>query len=266
MFSDLDAIMNHHMSVWLGSVAWAGHLIHVVWPTSAAGWDPLIQSSIQSSIVDLRAAIAITCSIPYQVIRWASCMLFTTRGYWSHCLLGSPRVGCETSEDSNLEWLDIYQRLSLEGIYMLVTKTVAESINSLVGSLLHWTHGMNRSLLINGSGGDAFSGSSLADWVISPDRTITTLVVGWAASTAGMILWASNNRCGMKHSRVVMHNLELITSGRILSMQRVAHQIWRMATRQQAMGYGWRYLRASTSRSYVSAQTALEWSILNLVV
>lgn len=34
-FSDLDAIMHHHLSavIGLGSIAWAGHLIHIAWPT-----------------------------------------------------------------------------------------------------------------------------------------------------------------------------------------------------------------------------------------
>ena len=45
-FNDLEAILAHHLTVviGLGSIAWAGHLVHVAWPTECllfCGCDPL---------------------------------------------------------------------------------------------------------------------------------------------------------------------------------------------------------------------------------
>ncbi len=112
---------------------------------------------------------------------------------------GIPQVAYQSLNQSAVEWLDVYHRLALEGIYFLSSRTSSESVGHLVGSLLYGGGDTSRALCINGSGGDVFSGSSVGDCMQQGTSGVTTVILGTARSIACVIALMGFIRYGLVH-------------------------------------------------------------------
>ncbi len=113
--------------------------------------------------------------------------------------MGIPQVAYQSLNQSAVEWLDVYHRLALEGIYFLSSRTSSESVGHLVGSLLYGGGDTSRALCINGSGGDVFSGSSVGDCMQQGTSGVTTVILGTARSIACVISLMGFIRYGLVH-------------------------------------------------------------------
>ena len=61
-------------------------------------------------------------------------------------------------------------------------------------------------IIINSPGGNAFMGLSIAKFIANSTVPITTRVVGWAASAAGIIFLGGHHRIVSPGSRVMLHD------------------------------------------------------------
>ena len=171
--------------------------------------------------------------------------------------MGIPQVAYQSLNQTAVEWLDVYHRLALEGIYFLSSRTSSESAGHLVGSLLYSGGDASRALCINGSGGDVFSGSSVGDWMQQGTSGITTVILGTARSIACVIALMGFIRYGLVHWRLIFHSAEALSSGTIYLMQRLTKHFSRLIAAlqrsspviHQALGGGYRcYLPADLYR------------------
>ena len=189
--------------------------------------------------------------IPYSYMGPGFCSLAAST-------IGIPQVAYQSVKQSAVDWIDVYHRLTLEGIYFLSSRTSSESVGHLVGSLLYGGGDTSRALCINGSGGDVFSGSSVGDWMQQGTTGITTVILGTARSIACVIALMGFIRYGLVHWRLIFHSAEALSSGTIYLMQRLTKHFSRLLYAlqrsspviHQALGGGYRcYLPADLARN-----------------
>lgn len=180
-----------------------------------------------------------------------------------HTGIGLPQVAFIAAGQTAVEWIDVYHRLSVDGIFLLSSRTSAESVTHLIGNILYATGNTDRVLGINGSGGDTFSGSSVVDCILGDDR-FTTLVLGTSRSVAAIITLAGSIRYGLVHCRLVLHSAEAWSSGTIHLMQRVTKHFSRLTGSLQRSLAFIPHLKAS-ERYYLTANAACNLGMLQVL-
>ena len=110
---------------------------------------------------------------------------------------GIPQVSYQTESHGRVEWVELYQRMASEGIFVLANRSESESVSHVAASLIYWPSGRGRSVLINGGGGDLYSGSSMADCIRQIPSRVQTVVLGWAASISLVVSSSAQYRYGM---------------------------------------------------------------------
>ena len=109
--------------------------------------------------------------------------------------VGVPRVGFSANRGEGLEWLQLTNRLALDGILFLPHQLRSSNTNIMMGLMLH--HGLEKRgsvyLLVNSAGGSLQPALGLHDCIVTPE-----------ASGARVATVSS----GLMHSRFMLHQAE----------------------------------------------------------
>src|SRR5665213_759548 len=107
--------------------------------------------------------------------------------------------------------------------YSFNQSVTAGSVNDCISQLTEWTRIAGKepvtiTIIFNSPGGSVIDGMHLWDflqWVKSQGHTIETVAFGMAASMAGILLQAGDNRVLGKESYLLIHEVSFGTSGKI---------------------------------------------------
>jgi ATP-dependent Clp protease, protease subunit len=124
--------------------------------------------------------------------------------------IGTPKVPYRLPGSPYEQWIDIYQRLSLERIIFL-SEAVDDGIaNAIVASMLYLdSDDPNKPiyLYINSPGGSVTAGMAIYDTMQHIKSEVVTICVGLAASMGAFLLAAGSKgkRLALPHSRIMIH-------------------------------------------------------------
>ncbi len=192
--------------------------------------------------------------------------------------IGTPKVPYRLPGSSYEQWIDIYQRLSLERIIFL-SQDVDDSIaNAIVASMLYLDSedpGKPISLYINSPGGSVTAGMAIYDTMQHIKSEVVTICVGLAASMGAFLLAAGSNgkRVALPHARIMIHQ-PLGGTGRSQATDidieakeilRVRHQLNTILSDRTGQPLG--KIEKDTDRDYfLSAQEAKEYGLIDRVI
>ncbi|NJR48290.1 MAG: ATP-dependent Clp protease proteolytic subunit [Leptolyngbyaceae cyanobacterium CSU_1_3] len=124
--------------------------------------------------------------------------------------IGTPKVPYRLPGSSYEQWIDIYQRLSLERIIFLSQEVDDGIANAIVASMLYLDSedpGKPISLYINSPGGSVTAGMAIYDTMQHIKSDVVTICVGLAASMGAFLLAAGTKgkRFALPHARIMIH-------------------------------------------------------------
>ncbi len=124
--------------------------------------------------------------------------------------IGTPKVPYRLPGSSYEQWIDIYQRLSLERIIFLSQEVDDNIANAIVASMLYLDSedpGKPISLYINSPGGSVTAGMAIYDTMQHIKSDVVTICVGLAASMGAFLLAAGTKgkRFALPHARIMIH-------------------------------------------------------------
>lgn len=124
--------------------------------------------------------------------------------------IGVPKVPYRLPGSSYEQWIDIYQRLSLERVIFLSQEVDDSIANAIVASMLYLDSddpSKPISLYINSPGGSVTAGMAIYDTMQHIKSEVVTICVGLAASMGSFLLAAGTKgkRLALPHSRIMIH-------------------------------------------------------------
>ena len=142
-----------------------------------------------------------------------------------------PQVAYQIEGQTAVDWCDLYQRLAVEGIYFMRARTNTEVISCAIINIILGLFQRIKALLLNGSGGDIFSGSSLGDCMRQE--------AGTYGCRGCVIAVAADQRYGMAHSRLILHSAEALSSGTIYLMHRLVSHLADLSQHSKRLVQSW---------------------------
>jgi ATP-dependent Clp protease protease subunit len=124
--------------------------------------------------------------------------------------IGVPKVPYRLPGSSYEQWIDIYQRLSLERIIFLSQEVDDGIANAIVASMLYLDSEDSSKpiyLYINSPGGSVTAGMAIYDTMQHIKSEVVTICVGLAASMGAFLLTAGSpgKRLALPHARIMIH-------------------------------------------------------------
>lgn len=124
--------------------------------------------------------------------------------------IGTPKVPYRLPGGSYEQWIDIYQRLSLERIIFLSQEVDDSIANQIVAAMLYLDSedpGKPISLYINSPGGSVTAGMAIYDTMQHIKSEVVTICVGLAASMGAFLLASGTKgkRIALPHARIMIH-------------------------------------------------------------
>ncbi|MER3478408.1 MAG: ATP-dependent Clp protease proteolytic subunit, partial [Leptolyngbya sp. ERB_1_2] len=124
--------------------------------------------------------------------------------------IGTPKVPYRLPGSSYEQWIDIYQRLSLERIIFLSQDVDDNIANQIVAIMLYLDSEDPTKpiqLYINSPGGSVTAGMAIYDTMQHIKSEVITICVGLAASMGAFLLAAGSKgkRVALPHSRIMIH-------------------------------------------------------------
>ena len=124
--------------------------------------------------------------------------------------IGVPQVPYRLPGSSYEQWIDIYQRLSLERIIFLSREVDDNIANAIVASMLYLDSEDPTKpirLYINSPGGSVTAGMAIYDTMQHIKSEVVTICVGLAASMGAFLLTAGakGKRVALPHARIMIH-------------------------------------------------------------
>lgn len=192
--------------------------------------------------------------------------------------IGTPKVPYRLPGSSYEQWIDIYQRLSLERIIFLSQEVDDGIANAIVASMLYLDSDDATKpiyLYINSPGGSVTAGMAIYDTMQHIKSEVVTICVGLAASMGAFLLAAGSKgkRLALPHSRIMIHqplggtgrrqatDIE-IEAKEILRIRKLLNEI--LAERS---GQPIEKIEKDTDRDYfMSAQEAKEYGLIDSVI
>lgn len=192
--------------------------------------------------------------------------------------IGTPKVPYRLPGSSYEQWIDIYQRLSLERIIFLSQEVDDGIANAIVASMLYLDSDDATKpiyLYINSPGGSVTAGMAIYDTMQHIKSEVVTICVGLAASMGAFLLAAGTKgkRLALPHSRIMIHqplggtgrrqatDIE-IEAKEILRIRKLLNEI--LAERS---GQPIEKIEKDTDRDYfMSAQEAKEYGLIDSVI
>ncbi len=192
--------------------------------------------------------------------------------------IGTPKVPYRLPGSSYEQWIDIYQRLSLERIIFLSQEVDDNIANAIVASMLYLDSedpGKPISLYINSPGGSVTAGMAIYDTMQHIKSDVVTICVGLAASMGAFLLAAGTKgkRFALPHARIMIHQ-PLGGTGRSQASDIAieAKEILRIRTQLNQIladrsGQPLTKIEKDTDRDYfLSAQESKDYGLIDKVI
>jgi len=192
--------------------------------------------------------------------------------------IGVPKVPYRLPGSSYEQWIDIYQRLSLERIIFLSQEVDDGIANAIVASMLYLDSedpGKPIYLYINSPGGSVTAGMAIYDTMQHIKSEVVTICVGLAASMGAFLLTAGTpgKRLALPHARIMIHQ-PLGGTGRqqATDIEIEARQILRIRQKLNELmafhtGKTLDQIEKDTDRDYfMSAEEAKNYGLIDRVI
>jgi ATP-dependent Clp protease, protease subunit len=191
--------------------------------------------------------------------------------------IGVPRVPFRFPGDPYTQWINIYERLSLERIIFLSGEVTDGLANSIIARLLYMdSEDQNKDVFIyiNSPGGSVTAGLSIYDTMQHVKSPIVTICVGLAASMGSFLLAAGapGKRLALPHSRIMIHQPSGGTRGQASDIEIEAREILRIRRQLNDIyasrtGQTLEKIEKDMDRDYfMSAQEAKEYGLIDRVI
>jgi len=107
----------------------------------------------------------------------------------------------------NIIVMDVFSNLIKERIIYIGDLIDDELANGVIAQLIHLNSDSNDEIqiYINSPGGSIVAGLAIYDVAKLSKSPIKTVCVGMAASIAAVLMLVGDKRCGLKHSRFLLH-------------------------------------------------------------
>jgi ATP-dependent Clp protease protease subunit len=147
--------------------------------------------------------------------------------------IGVPKVPYRLPGENQLQWVDIYNRLSRERVLFLTQDIEEEITNQLIGLLLYLSsedESRDISLYVNATGGLVSCGLSLVDTIQYINVDVNTINVATAASIASFVVarGRQGKRSALPHSRFIIHQPERGNKGQATEIFAEAEEVIRL--------------------------------------
>ncbi|MEO7231700.1 MAG: head maturation protease, ClpP-related, partial [Polaromonas sp.] len=112
------------------------------------------------------------------------------------------------------------------GFWGTQAKDFIASVNASVSADIH--------VEINSNGGDVFAALAMYNALRASGKTVTTKVMGIAASAASLVLMAGDKRVMPKNTHVMIHNPSMFVGGNADALDEVAAMLRKIGSSVQA--------------------------------
>jgi len=191
--------------------------------------------------------------------------------------IGVPRVPYRYPGDTFTQWINIYERLSLERIIFLSGEVNDGMANSIIARLLYFdSEDQTKDIFmyINSPGGSVTAGLAIFDTMQHIKSDVTTICVGLAASMGSFLLMAGakNKRYALPNSRIMIHQPSGGTRGQASDIEIEAREILRIRTKlndeyAKRTGQPLEKIERDMNRDYyMSADEAKEYGLVDRVI
>ncbi|MGG6295875.1 ATP-dependent Clp protease proteolytic subunit [Leptolyngbya sp. AN02str] len=192
--------------------------------------------------------------------------------------IGVPKVPYRFPGSAYEQWIDIYDRLSLERIIFLSREVDDNIANGIVASMLYLNSDDPEKpiyLYINSPGGSVTAGMAIYDTMQHIKAEVVTICVGLAASMGAFLLaaGAKGKRTALPHSRIMIHQPMGGTGrGQATDIDIEARQILRVRKELNDMmafhtGKSVAQIEKDTDRDYfMSAEEAMAYGLIDRVI
>lgn len=116
----------------------------------------------------------------------------------------------------NLVVMDVFSKLIQERIIFIDSVITANLANEIIAQLLILDADSNKpiNIYINSPGGSVSNGLAIYDVAMNIKSPIRTICVGMAASMAAILMLMGKERCALKHSKIMMHEVSSEVEGK----------------------------------------------------
>jgi ATP-dependent Clp protease, protease subunit len=124
--------------------------------------------------------------------------------------VGVPKVPYRFSDESEAEWVDLYNSLYRQRLLFLCQDLNVELANQLIGIMIYLNaedDSQGLFMYINSPGGSLTCGVGVYDAMNFVNTEVTTICVGTAASMASFVLCGGTrgNRIALPYARIMIH-------------------------------------------------------------
>jgi len=193
--------------------------------------------------------------------------------------IGVPKVALRfgRGDDSNVHWLDVYNRLYESRILFLASDLDDELSNQIIGLISYLTMKSKYKdifLYINSLGGAIGSGFSVYDWMKNVNNRVITCCLGTSASMASFLLCAGEKgfRLALSHSRVMIHQPAGGTRGQGKEIVGDSSQVHNLRIKMtliycEITGQKFTTIQEDMARdNYMQAQEAFEYGLVDIKI
>jgi ATP-dependent Clp protease, protease subunit len=191
--------------------------------------------------------------------------------------IGIPRVPHRFPGEPYTQWINIYERLSLERIIFLSGEVTDGMANSIIARLLYLDsedQSKDIYIYINSPGGSVTAGLAIYDTMQHIKSNIVTICVGMAASMGSFLLAAGTKgkRLALPHARIMIHQPAGGAQGQATDIEieareilRLRHQLNQMLADRTEQSLA--KIEKDTDRDYfMSAAEAKEYGLIDRVI
>lgn len=191
--------------------------------------------------------------------------------------IGVPRVPYRYPGDSYTQWINIYERLSLERIMFLSGEVTDGMANSMIARMLYFDSEDQTKdiyMYINSPGGSVSAGLAIFDTMQHIKSNVTTICVGLAASMGSYLLMAGakGKRFALPNARIMIHQPSGGTRGQASDIEIEAREIIRIRHKlneeyAKRTSQPIEKIERDMNRDYyMSSQEALEYGLIDRVL
>jgi len=191
--------------------------------------------------------------------------------------IGIPRVPHRFPGEPYTQWINIYERLSLERIIFLSGEVTDGMANSIIARLLYLDsedQSKDIYIYINSPGGSVTAGLAIYDTMRHIKSNIVTICVGMAASMGSFLLAAGTKgkRLALPHARIMIHQPLGGAQGQATDIEIEAREILRLRHQLNQMladqtGQTLEKIEKDTDRDYfMSADEAMTYGLIDRVI